>query len=64
MYQTQIGARLGIKGTLEFRNAAGKIIKTIDMNGSVPLEEAGLTVEQAQTLIEQQEKDNGTDRSE
>lgn len=62
---TTMGALVGIRGTLECRNAAGEVIKTIEMNGEIPLSRLGLTVEQAQTLVEQtKERQDGTDRSE
>ena len=57
--QTSIGARLGFSGTLHFHDAAGNVIGTTQMTGSVPLSETGLTVEQAKQLIEDQE--NGSD---
>ena len=51
-----VGARLGIAGTFEFRDAAGNVLKTMEVRGSVPLEEAGLTVEQAVELINSQKE--------
>lgn len=60
-FQTGMGAKLGIRGTLECRNAAGEVIKTIEMNGAFPLEDLGLSVEEAQQLIDQQKgADHGT----
>lgn len=50
----QMTARLGIRGTFECRNAAGEVIKTIELNGAVPLTKLGLTQEQARRLVEQQ----------
>lgn len=47
-------ARLGLAGTLVYRDAAGAVLKAVPFWGSVPLAGAGLTVEQAQQLIEQQ----------
>ncbi len=64
-FKASMGARMGIKGTLECRNAAGEVIKTIEMNGEIPLSRLGLTVEQAKQLVEQQqESQDGADRSE
>ena len=61
-YQTQMAARLGIRGTFECRNAAGEVIKTIEANGAVPLSRLGLTEEQARELVQQQqEKPHGSD---
>lgn len=56
-YQGRLQARLGIKGTFECKNAAGEVIKTIEMNGSIPLERLGMSVEEAQTLVDNQSKD-------
>lgn len=47
-----IGGRLGLSGTLEFRDATGAVIKTVDLIGSIPLSETGLTVEQAKQLVQ------------
>lgn len=64
-YQTKpMAARIGIRGTLECRNAAGEVIKTIEMNGEIPLSRLGLNVEQAQQLVEQQQEKAHADRSE
>lgn len=38
-YQAGVKMKMGIKGTLEFRDKDGNIIKTVDMEGSVPLGE-------------------------
>ena len=59
--QTDMGAKLGISGVLEFRDAQGNLLKTVQMTGSIPLSDVGLTTEQAQTLIDSQEQSNGTD---
>ena len=55
------GAKLGISGTFEYRNAMGEIIKKVPFTGSVPLSDLGMTEAEAQTLINQQEPKNGTD---
>ena len=60
---TSVGARLGLSGTLEFKDAEGRILKTVDFVGSVPLADAGLTVEQAQELINTQGANHGSDDS-
>ena len=36
-------ARIAIRATFECRNAAGEVIKTIEVDGSVPLSELGLS---------------------
>ncbi len=59
--EASIGARLGLAFDLEFRDAAGNVLKTVQCRGSVPLAETGLSVEQAQSLIEEQ---HGTHDSE
>ncbi len=56
---TGVGARLGLAGTLEFKDPAGNVLKRVDFAGSVPLADTGLSVEQAQELITQQEPTNG-----
>ena len=58
---TSVGARLGLSGTLEFKDAHGNVLKTVDFTGSVPLDDAGLTVEQAQELITKQGAEDGSD---
>lgn len=54
-------ARLNLSGTLEWRDKDGNILSTTTIRGSVPLEETGLSVEQAQELINQQEAQHGRD---
>ena len=56
-----VGARLGLSGTLEFRDAEGRVLKTVEISGSVPLSDTGLSVEQAQEFINSQGATNGTD---
>lgn len=56
-----MSGRLGLSFALEFRDAQGNILKTIDCKGSVPLSETGLTAEQAQAIIDQQGSNNGDD---
>lgn len=52
--QVRSGGRLGISGALEFRDVDGNLLKTIQMTGSVPLDELGITQEQAAELVAQQ----------
>lgn len=55
-------ARLGIKGTFECRNAAGEVIKTIELVGAVPLTTLGINEDEAHQLVrEQKEKCDGAD---
>ena len=56
-----LGARLGLSFTLECRDKDGNILKTIDCKGSIPLEESGLTIKQAQELIDEQGANHGAD---
>lgn len=57
-----IGARLGVRGTLEYRNARGEVIKTVEVRGDIPLAKLGLTEDQARELVQQQENQtHGTD---
>jgi hypothetical protein len=46
-----VGARLGISAVLEFRDAEGNIIKTVDCAASIPLSDLDLTVDEARELI-------------
>lgn len=50
-----VGAKLGISLTLEFKDKDGNVIKRMPMSGSVPLEETGMSVEQAQSFINEQQ---------
>lgn len=61
--QAGMGARLGFAFDLEFKDEAGNVLKVVNCKGSLPLSETGLSAEQAQALIEQQEPANGTDDS-
>ena len=49
-----VGARLGIAGKFEFKDKDGNVLKTMEVTGAVPLESTGMSVEQAQELINQQ----------
>jgi hypothetical protein len=59
MNMKPIGAKLNISGTLEWRDKDGNILKTTTISGAVPLADTGLSVDQAQELINQQEQANG-----
>lgn len=60
-----VGARIGISLTLEFKDKDGNVLKRMPMSGSVPLADAGMSVEQAQDFInEQKEADHGRDHCE
>lgn len=39
-YDTTLKARIGVSFALECRNDAGELLKTIQVNGEIPLEEA------------------------
>jgi len=57
-----VGARLGISAVLEFRDAAGNLLKTVDATASIPLSDLDLTVEEARELITNHEgASHGTD---
>lgn len=58
-FQSSMGARLGLSGTLCYHDKDGNVIKTVEINGSIPLSDLGMSVEQAQELIQQQEQGNG-----
>lgn len=55
-----IGAKLVITGSFECIDKDGNVLKTIHGTGSFPLENLGLTVEQAHEIIAK-EKGNGLD---
>ena len=60
MMETQtIGAKLGIAFALDFKDAEGNVLKTIQCRANLPLSELGLTEAQAQSLIDEQEPSNG-----
>jgi hypothetical protein len=59
--QAAIGAKLNLSGTLEWRDKDGNILSTTTISGSIPLADTGLTVEQAQELINSQGKPHGCD---
>jgi hypothetical protein len=58
-----LAAKLNLFGTLEWRDKDGNVLKTTTICGAVPLEDTGLTIEQAQELIHQQEQANGCHHS-
>lgn len=43
-YRAGIKGRLGIKGQLQYRRADGSIIKTVDLVGSIPLDDQHVAV--------------------
>ena len=64
-YEAAVGARLGISGTLECKDKDGNILSVIELSGSIPLSELGLSVEQAEALnATQLETFNGPDHRE
>lgn len=60
-FSAGVGARIGISGVLECKDKDGNVLQLIEMNGSIPLSDLGLSVEQAQELITQQEASRGSD---
>lgn len=58
-FSTGMGAKLGINGTFECKDKDGNVLETITLNGAIPLEKLGLTVEEAQQLIK--ETNHGSD---
>lgn len=56
--QATLGAQLHVAGNLEFRDKDGNLLKTVGISGTFPLSDLGMTVEQAQQLI--QENSDGT----
>ena len=55
-FNTGVKGRIGISGSFECKDKDGRVLKTIEVKGSVPLDQLGLTPEEAQELITQQEK--------
>lgn len=52
-------AKLQIAGTLEWRDKDGNILKTTELRGAIPLDQLGLTEQQAAELVkESQHGDN------
>jgi hypothetical protein len=60
-HQASIGAKLGIAGTFEFRDKDGNVLKTIHLSGAIPLSDLGLSVEDAQQIIEQENANGAHD---
>jgi len=48
-----IGARVGLSGTFECRDASGAIVKTIELSGSIPLDELPIGDADRQALQQQ-----------
>lgn len=59
--QTGVNAKLQMSGVLQYRDAAGAVVKEVPFSGAIPLSQLGMTVEQAQELIQQQEAPHGPD---
>ena len=53
------GARLGITGAFEYRDAEGRVLKRVEVSGSLPLQSLGLTEQQAAEMVAQQGDANG-----
>jgi hypothetical protein len=47
-------AKLGISGSLVFKDKDGAVLDTMPFTSSVPLEALGLSVEEAQKLVDDQ----------
>jgi hypothetical protein len=52
--QSGIGAKLHMRGRLEYKNKDGQVIKTVEINGSAPLAELGLSEQEAKRLVASQ----------
>jgi hypothetical protein len=59
-----IQASLGLAFDLDFKDADGNVLKTIQCKASLPLSELGLTTDAAQSLIDEQESQDGDHRTE
>lgn len=49
--QTSTSGKLGFEGALEFRDAEGRILKVVQVTGSIPLSELGIDEKQATELV-------------
>jgi hypothetical protein len=59
-YEAGVEARIGISGTLEWKDKDGNILATSEIRGSIPLAETGMSVDEARAFINSQEQSNGT----
>lgn len=48
--------KIGLSGTLVCKNAAGEVIKTIEMKGEIPLSKLGMTEDQARDFVRQHQQ--------
>ncbi len=60
-YATGVEAKLQMSGVITYRDSLGVVIKEVPFSGAIPLSQLGMTVEQAQELIQQQEAPHGPD---
>lgn len=58
-FDSTMGAKLGVSGVLEYRDAAGTLLKTVEIKGAIPLSSLGMSVDEARDLIKQQENADG-----
>lgn len=58
-YEAKMTAKLGMRGTIECRDARGEVVKTIEFAGSIPLERIGITEQEARKLVEHGNDDHG-----
>lgn len=52
--QSAVGAKLHIKGAFECKDKDGRVLKVIQVDSQVPLEQLGLSVEDAKKLVADQ----------
>lgn len=52
------GARVTFSGKLQYKDANGNVLKMVDARGSLPLEDTGLTIDQAKALFQPSEDSN------
>lgn len=56
-WNTGLRAKIGVTGTLVCKNKDGEVIKTIELNGSVPLADVlGVTEEKAREIVQQHQQ--------
>lgn len=48
--------KIGIKATLVYKNAAGQVVKTVEMNGAVDPSKLGMTEDQAREFVQQHQQ--------
>ncbi len=59
---TTMRGKIGITGTLVYKNAAGEVIKKVEMSGAVPISKLGMTEAQARDFVQQHQQEKSDER--